>query len=55
MAVKTDESSHARVVITACMVVPVTSLVFLALRLWTKIFVSRAVGRDDCKKLSSNS
>lgn len=46
--VKVDSSSHAMVVVTACIVLPILSSVFMVLRIWTRHFVSHSLGWDDC-------
>lgn len=50
MAVDVGESSRAHTVVAACIVLPVITLVFILLRLYSRIFIVRSLGWDDCKR-----
>lgn len=49
MAVKVEGSSHAHVVVMACLILPAVSIVCVMIRVWTRYFVSHALGWDDCR------
>ena len=48
MPVDVGESSRAHVIVATCVVVPTLTTVFIALRLWIRVFVLRSLGWDDC-------
>ena len=50
MAVDVGESSRAHTVVAAAVVLPVITLIFILLRLYSRIFIVRSLGWDDCKK-----
>lgn len=49
MAVDVGESHRAHTIVTACVVLPVLTLVFIVLRIWSRLFVLHSLGWDDCK------
>ena len=51
MVINTDPSSQQHTIVIVCIVSPIISSIFVAIRLWTKSFITRSVGWDDCKLL----
>ena len=49
MVVNTDPSTQQRTIVIVCVVTPIFSSLFVAIRIWTKGFITRAIGWDDCK------
>ena len=50
MVVNTDPSNQQHAIVVVCIVAPTICTLFVAMRIWTRIFVSHSIiGRDDCK------
>ena len=49
MAVDTDSSTQQHTIVVVCIVSPIVSSLFVAMRIWTRAFVTHSIGRDDCK------
>ena len=49
MAVDTDPSTQQHTIIVVCIVSPVVCSLLVAIRIWTRAFVTHSVGLDDCK------
>ena len=50
MVVNTDPSTQQYAIVVVCIVAPTICTLFVAMRIWTRIFVSHSmIGWDDCK------
>lgn len=49
MVINTDPSAQQRTIVVVCIVAPIISSLFAAIRIWTRIFITHSIGRDDCK------
>ena len=50
MAIDTDPSTQQHAIVVVCIVAPTICTLFVAMRIWTRIFVSHSIiGWDDCK------
>ena len=50
MAVDVGGNSRAHTIVTACIVIPIITLIFILLRMWSRLFLVHAgVGLDDCE------
>ena len=49
MVINTDPSTQQHTIVVVCIVAPIFSSLFAAIRIWTRIFVTHSIGRDDCK------
>ena len=49
MAIDTDPSTQQHTILVVCIVSPIFSSLFVAMRLWTRAFVTHSLGKDDCK------
>ena len=50
MVVNTDPSTQQHAIVVVCIVAPIICTLFVAMRIWTRIFVSYSIiGWDDCK------
>ena len=49
MTINTDHSTQQHTIVVVCIVSPVISSLFVAMRLWTRAFVTHPLGKDDCK------
>ena len=50
MAIDIDPSTQQHAIVVVCIVAPTICTLFVAMRIWTRIFVSHSViGWDDCK------
>ena len=49
MAIDTDPSTQQQTIVVVCIVSPIVSTLFVAIRLWTRAFVVHSLGKDDCK------
>ena len=49
MVINTDPSTQQQAIVIVCIVSPIVSSLFVAIRIWTRAFVTHAVGWDDCK------
>lgn len=49
MVINTDPSSQQHAIVVVCIVSPIVSSLFVAIRVWTRAFVSSSIGWDDCK------
>lgn len=50
MVVDTDPSTQQHAIVVVCIVAPTICTLFVAMRIWTRIFVSHSIiGWDDCK------
>lgn len=49
MTIDTDASTQQHAMVVVCIVSPAVSSFFVAIRLWTRTFVTHSVGLDDCK------
>lgn len=50
MVVNTDPSTQQHAIVVVCIVAPIICTLFVAMRIWTRIFVSHSIiGWDDCE------
>ena len=50
MVVNTDPSNQQHAIVVVCIVAPTICTLFVAMRIWTRIFVSHSIiGCDDCR------
>ena len=49
MAIDTDPSTQQHAIVIVSIVAPIVTTLFVAIRLWTRTFVTHSVGYDDCK------
>ena len=50
MVVDTDPSTQQHAIVVVCIVAPIICTLFVAMRIWTRIFVSHSIiGWDDCE------
>ena len=49
MTIDTDPSTQQHTIVVVCIVSPIVSSLFVAMRLWTRAFVTHSLGKDDCK------
>ena len=49
MVINTDPSTQQQTIVIVCIVSPVVSSLFVAIRIWTRTLVTHSVGWDDCK------
>lgn len=49
MAIDTDPSTQQHAIVVVSIVAPIVTTLFVAIRLWTRTFVTHSVGYDDCK------
>lgn len=49
MVVNTDPSTQQHAVVIVCIVSPIVSSLFVAIRVWTRTSISHSVSWDDCK------
>lgn len=49
MVINTDPSSQQHAIVVVCIVSPILSSLFVAIRVWTRTFISHSVSWDDCK------
>ena len=49
MVINTDPSSQQHAIVIVCIVSPIVTSLFVAIRIWTRIFVTNSIGWDDCK------
>lgn len=42
------ETSRAHAILVTCIVAPIVTSLFVLLRVWTRVYVVRSVGWDDC-------
>ena len=49
MVVNTDPSTLQQTIIVVCIVSSIVSSLFVAIRIWTRTFVTHSVGWDDCE------
>ena len=50
MVVNTDPSTQQHAIVVVCIVAPIICTLFVAMRIWTRIFVSHSIiGGDDCE------
>ena len=49
MVINTDPSTQQHTIVVVCIVSPIFSSIFVAIRLWTKSFITHSLGWDDCK------
>ena len=49
MTIDTDPSTQQHTIVVVCIVSPLVSSLFVAMRLWTRAFVTHSLGNDDCK------
>ena len=49
MIVNTDPSSQQHAIVVVCIVSPIVSSLFVAIRVWTMTFVRHSMSWDDCK------
>ena len=49
MTINTDPSTQQHTIVVVCIVSSIVSSLFVAIRLWTRTFVTHSVGLDDCK------
>ena len=49
MAIDTDPSTQQHAIVIVSIVAPIVTTLFVAIRLWTRTFVTHSLGRDDCK------
>ncbi|KAF6240495.1 hypothetical protein HO173_001163 [Letharia columbiana] len=47
MVINTDPSSQQHAIVVVCIVSPIVSSLFVAIRVWTRAFVSSSIGWDD--------
>lgn len=47
MVINTDPSAQQRTIVVVCIVAPIISSLFAAIRIWTRIFITHSIGRDD--------
>ena len=53
MVINTDPSSQQHTIVVVCIVCPVVTSLFVAIRVWTRTFISHWIGWDDCKLTTS--
>lgn len=49
MVINTNSSSYQHAIVVICIVSSVVSSLLVAIRVWTRTFISHSMGRDDCK------
>ena len=49
MVVNIDPSTQQQTIVIVCIVSSIVSSLFVAIRIWTKTFVTHSLGWDDCK------
>ena len=49
MTINTDPSTQQHAIVVVCIVSPIVSSLFVAIRVWTRTFVTHSIGWDDCK------
>ena len=50
MVVNTDPSTQQHAIVVVCIVAPIICTLFVAMRIWTRIFVSHSIiNWDDCE------
>lgn len=49
MAVDVGESNRDHTIVAACIVLPITTLIFISLRIWSRVLLTHSVGWDDCR------
>ena len=49
MVINTDPSTQQQTIVIVCIVSSIVSSLFVAIRIWTRTFVTHSVGWDDCK------
>lgn len=50
MVINTDPSSQQHAIVVVCIVASIVSSLFVAIRVWTRTFVSHSMSWDDCKQ-----
>ena len=48
MEVNHRDSNYAHAFVVTSIVAPVITVVFVSLRVWTRVFVTHSLGWDDC-------
>ena len=54
MAINTDSSSRQYAVLLTCIITPIVSSLFVAVRIWTRVFISGSLGWDDRRQNHHN-
>ena len=49
MVINTNPSTQQHTIVLVCIVAPIFSTLFAAIRIWTRIFIVHSIGWDDCK------
>ena len=49
MVINTDPSSQQHTIVVVCFVSPILSSISVAIRVWTKGFITPSISWDDCK------
>lgn len=49
MVINTDPSTEQHTILVVCIVSPVIASLFVAIRIWTKCFITHSIGWDDRK------
>ena len=49
MVINTDPSTQQHTIVVVCIVSPIISGLFVAIRVWTRTFVTHSLSWDDCK------
>ena len=49
MVINTDPSTQQQAIVTVCIVSSIVSCLFVAIRIWTRAFITHSLGWDDCK------
>ena len=49
MVINTNPSTQQHTIVVVCIVAPIFSSLFTAIRICTRIFITHSIGRDDCK------
>ena len=49
MVKNTDPSSQQHAIVVISIISPILSTLFVAMRVWTKGFITHSIGWDDCK------
>ena len=49
MAINTNPSTLQHTIVVVCIVAPICSSLFAAIRVWTRVFIVHSVGWDDCR------
>ncbi|KAF6237426.1 hypothetical protein HO173_004316 [Letharia columbiana] len=51
MVINTNPSTQQHTIVVVCIVAPIFSSLFAAIRIWTRIFITHSIGRDDYASL----